>query len=50
MPAVWQLQSPNIKIADDAVDTRSLAKPYRWGNCWSMYFDLWSATDQKCSQ
>jgi hypothetical protein len=37
MPAVWQLQSPNTKIAEDAVDARSLAKRYLGGNCGSMY-------------
>jgi len=26
MPAVWQLQSPSSKIADDAVDARCLAE------------------------
>ena len=30
MPSVWQPQSPNAKIADDAVEARSLAK-----RCWA---------------
>jgi hypothetical protein len=45
-PAVWQLQSPNIKIADEAADVKSLAKRYCWSSGWSMYFDQWSATGQ----
>jgi hypothetical protein len=36
VPAVWQLQSPNTRIVDDAVDVTSLAKQDGWSNCRSI--------------
>jgi hypothetical protein len=48
--AVWQPQSPDAKIAAATVNVTGLAEQDRRSNCGNMYFDLWSATRQKCSQ